>query len=161
MRRSMITVAVLAVTLIVLPTASAKIRVQKGIAGIALERTAAAVIAKKGTPDADRIVPNEILGPQRKMRYGKTRVYFVGTDDSATVVGMYTKNRGQRTNTGVGVGSTEADVVDGVRRVRCKTESGFRHCFRGRFQPGRRVTDFAIRGGTGRVFSIAIGFVID
>jgi hypothetical protein len=156
----MITVAALAVALIVVPAASAKIHVQKSIAGIALERTAAAVIAKKGAPDADKIVPNEILGQQRKMRYGKTRVYFAGTDDSATVIGLVTKSRGQRTNTGVGVGSTEADVVAAVRRVRCKTEFGFRHCFRGRFEPGRRVTDFAISGG-GRVIRVTVGFVID
>ena len=77
----MITVAALAVALIVVPAASAKIHVQKSIAGIALERTAAAVIAKKGAPDADKIVPNEILGQQRKMRYGKTCAHalVVGT----------------------------------------------------------------------------------
>ena len=157
----MITLAALALGLLFAPHASANIDVQHGIARIELEDTAAAVIAQKGLPDADRIVQNEILGPQRKMRYGKTKVYFVGTDDSATVVGLVTKSLGQRTNTGVGVGSPEADVVAGVPRVRCRTESGFRHCFRGRFRPGRRVTDFAISGGTGRVIRVTVGFVID
>ena len=43
--------------------------------------------------------------------------------------------------------------------VRCRTESGFRHCFVGRFLPGRRVTDFRIKAG--RVTSVDVGFVID
>ena len=157
----MITVAALAVALIVVPAASAKIHVQKSIAGIALERTAAAVIAKKGTPDADKIVPNEILGQQRKMRYGKTRVYFAGTDDSATVIGLVTKSRGQRTNTGVGVGSTEAERG----RQRCAASGARPSSASGTASAGassraRRVTDFAISGG-GRVIRVTVGFVID
>ena len=119
------------------------------------------MIAEKGAPDADRIVPNEILGEQRKMRYGKTKVFYAGTDDSATVIGVVTKSLGQRTNRGVGVGSREADVVAGVNRIRCRTESGFRHCFRGRFRAGHRVTDFAISGVTGRVTRVTVAFVID
>jgi hypothetical protein len=156
-----IALAAPALALLLASTASARIEVQEGIARIHLEDTAAAVIAQKGAPDADKIVQNEILGPQRKMRYGKTKVYFVGTDDAATVVGLVTKGLGQRTNRGVGVGSTEADVVAGVRRVKCRTDSGFRHCFRGRFRPGRRVTDFAISPGTGRVSRVTVAFVID
>ena len=46
-----------------------------------------------------------------------------------------------------------------VRGVHCRTESGFRHCFVGRFLPGRRVTDFRIK--LGRVTSVQVGFVID
>lgn len=160
MRRTALALA-LGLLLALAPAASARIDVQDGIAGIDLEDTAAEVIAQKGSPDADRIVPNEILGEQRKMRYGKTKVFYVGTDDAASVIGLVTKSRGQRTNRGVGVGSREADVVAGVRGVRCRTESGFRHCFKGRFRPGKRVTDFAISPGTGRVTRVVVAFVID
>jgi hypothetical protein len=44
--------------------------------------------------------------------------------------------------------------------VRCRTESGgFRHCWVGRFLPGRVVTDFRVRSG--RVASVLIGYVLD
>jgi hypothetical protein len=46
-----------------------------------------------------------------------------------------------------------------VAGVRCRTESGFRHCFVGRFLPGRRVTDFRIRRG--HVTSVQVAFVLD
>jgi hypothetical protein len=36
---------------------------------------------------------------------------------------------------------------------------GFRHCFVGKFLPGRIVTDFRFRNG--RVRTVSIGFVID
>ena len=60
---------------------------------------------------------------------------------------------------GVGVGSSEGQVPAKVAGVRCRTESGFRHCFVGRFLPGKRVTDFRIRRG--RVTSVQVGFVLD
>ena len=76
-----------------------------------------------------------------------------------TVSGVSTTRRSERTARGVGVGSTEARVRARVAGVHCRSESGFRHCFVGRFLPGRRVTDFRIRGG--RVRSVTVGFVLD
>jgi hypothetical protein len=73
--------------------------------------------------------------------------------------GLRTTSRLERTARGVGVGSTEAQVKAGVAGVRCRTESGFRRCFVGRFLPGRLVTDFDIRNG--RVSSVVVGYVLD
>ena len=72
---------------------------------------------------------------------------------------VFTTRPGERTARGVGVGSTEGEVRAKVAGVRCRTESGFRHCFVGRFLPGRRITDFHIRRG--RVTSVEVGFVVD
>jgi hypothetical protein len=147
--------------LLLLPAAEARIVPQRGIAGIHLEMTRAQVVRAKGRPDADRVIPNEILGRQRELRYGRTRVYFGGTRRDAGVVSVRTTDRRQRTRTGVGVGSREAAVRVGVFGIRCRTESGFRHCWKGHFLPGRRVTDFRIGLPRRRVTEVTIGFVID
>ena len=72
---------------------------------------------------------------------------------------MRTTSPLEQTASGVGVGSTKAQVKAGVPNVTCKNESGFKHCFVGEFLPGRTVTDFRLRNG--RVSAVSIGFVID
>ena len=57
------------------------------------------------------------------------------------------------------VGSTKAEVVAKVHGVRCRNESGFKHCFVGKFLPGLRVTDFFLRKG--KVSAITVAFVLD
>jgi hypothetical protein len=47
----------------------------------------------------------------------------------------------------------------GVKGLTCKTESGFRHCSLGKFQAGRRVTDFVVKRG--KVSRVDVGVVID
>ena len=89
-------------------------------------------------------------------RYRGLRVTFQGR---TKVTDVFTTRASERTARGIGVGSTEAQVRTRVAGVRCRTESGFRHCFVGRFLPGRRVTDFRIRNG--RVTSVDVGFVVD
>ena len=46
-----------------------------------------------------------------------------------------------------------------VAGVKCESVSGARHCYLGKFLPGRRIPDFAIRGG--RVTAVVVGFVVD
>ena len=95
-----------------------------------------------------------------QFRYGKTKVAFNGTKKSSTVVAVQTKDPKQQTDTGVGVGSTKAEVKSGVPGVTCQNESGFRHCFLGKFVPGHKVTDFALSNSL-HVTRVTVSFVID
>jgi hypothetical protein len=135
--------------------ASATIVPQRGIAGVRLEMTKAQVRATLGAPRSAIHGSNE-FGSFTIFRYRGLRITFQG---NRTVTDVFTTRPTERTARGVGVGSTEGQVRAKVAGLRCRTESGFRHCFVGRFLPGRRVTGFRIRHG--RVTSVDIGFVID
>ena len=135
--------------------ASAAIVPQRGIAGVRLEMTKAQVRAVLGAPRRAVHGSNE-FGSFTVYRYRGLRVTFQG---NRRVTDVFTTRRTERTARGVGVGSTEGQVRAKVAGVRCRTESGFRHCFVGRFLPGRRITDFHIRRG--RVTSVEVGFVVD
>ncbi|MEX2108965.1 MAG: hypothetical protein WD827_08790 [Solirubrobacterales bacterium] len=161
-RASLLLVAAICLSLLFAAAAKAVIVPQRGISAIALNMTREQVIfVKGGKPDAEKLVPNEIIGQVRTMRYGATRVTFGGTRPGARVIGVETKDRNQRTGSGVGVGSTAAEVRAGVAGVQCRTEYGFSHCWKGSFLPGQRVTDFRLDEPGGRVVSVNIGFVID
>jgi hypothetical protein len=135
--------------------ASAAIVPQRGIAGVRLEMTKAQVRAVLGAPRRAVHGSNE-FGSFTVYRYRGLRITFQG---NRRVTDVFTTRPGERTARGVGVGSTEAQVRARVAGVRCRTESGFRHCFVGRFLPGRRVTDFRIKHG--HVTSVDVGFVVD
>jgi len=152
------TVALLA---LLLPrVAEARIVPQRGIGGISLKMTRAQVVQAKGKPDGERLVRNELIGPQRMMRYGRTRAFFGGFRRDVGVVTINTRDPSERTRTGVGIGSTIAEVRGGVRGIHCRDEFSIHTCFRGRFHPGKRVTVFDI-SPQGRVNLVLIGFVID
>ena len=153
--------AALLALLVAVPAAEARIVVQKGIMGARLGMPFPAVIEKVGDPDGNRVVPNEILGAQRVLRYGKTHVFFDGPGTDTKVVTVTTTSRRQRTKSGVGVGSHENAVKDGVAGVRCGTSLSVRRCIVGRERPGRRVTVFFIKKRTKRVIRVTVGRVID
>ena len=155
MRRAAIVVALAASALVAASSASALIVVQQGIRSVELTMTRAEVRARLGPPTKINRGTNE-FGPWVEFVYRGLRVNFQG---GRTVTAVSTASRSQRTANGVGPGSTEARVRARVRGVRCRTEFGSRHCWVGRFLPGRRVTDFFIRGG--RVTRVTVGFVID
>ena len=77
----------------------------------------------------------------------------------ATLTGVSTTRTSERTASGIGVGSTEAQVKAKIKGVKCATDGGFRHCYLGKFRAGRRVTDFAIKRG--KVSRADVGVVID
>jgi len=117
--------------------------------------TKAQVRATLGAPRSAVHGSNE-FGAFTIFRHRGLRITFQG---NRRVTDLFTTRPTEMTASGVGVASTESRVKAKVAGVRCRTESGFRHCFVGRFLPGRRVTDFRIRSG--RVSSVHVGFVID
>jgi hypothetical protein len=145
----------LVVALACAAAASAAIVPQRSIAGVRLGMTKAQVRATLGAPRRAVHGSND-FGSFTEFRYRGLRVTFQG---DRRVTNLFTTRGTERTARGIGVGSTESQVKARVAGVRCRTESGFRHCFVGRFLPGRRITDFRIRSG--RVSSVDIGFVID
>jgi len=147
--------AALAAFLVCVAMASAAIVPQRGIAGVRLEMTRAQVRAVLGMP-ATVVHGSNDFGSFTAYRYRGLRVTFQG---NRTVTAIFTTRAGERTAAGVGVGSTEGQVRAKVAGVRCRTESGFRHCFVGRFLPGKRVTDFRIKRG--HVTSVQVAFVLD
>lgn len=142
-------------------TAEAKIIPQKSIAGIELGMVRAEVVDRKGEPDRERIVEHEIFGSQRIMRYGKTKVGFAGKRPRSQVVAVSTRSPRQRTNTGVGVGSTEFEVESSIKGIRCRNRFGARACIKGELRPGQRVTEFLISKADEVVTRVTVAIVVD
>ena len=141
-------------------TASALIVPQRSIAGVELNMPRQEVRALKGDPRRVQHGTND-FGPYTVFRYGhgRLKVTFQG---NAGATAVSTRRPGQHTAEGIHVGSTEAALRNAYPTLRCRTEaSDFRHCWTGRFRPGRRVTDYRIGMVSGRVRSVLVGFVID
>jgi hypothetical protein len=145
---------------ICVPLAVAELVPNRSISGIELRMTRAEVVAAAGEPDAERVRDAEIFGRQRVMRYGKTKAYFSGKRPSSEVVALVTRDRAERTSDGIGIGSRKRAIKRSVAGVRCKREFGINHCFKGRFRPGKRITDFFLNDRN-RAKRITVGIVID
>lgn len=129
---------------------------QRGMAGVTLGITKASVRTVLGAPL--RVVHGRNdFGGYTEFRYPHlVRVTFQG---NATVTAISTTGVRERTANGAGVGSTQPQLRAKVAHLTCETAGSFRHCFVGRFDPGRRVTDFSI--SSGKVTRVVVGFVID
>ena len=139
-------------------SASALIVPQHSIARIALNMTRPEVRAVRGDPRRVEHGTND-FGHYTIFRYGRLRVTFQG---NAGATAVFTSRPGQHTAKGIHVGSTEAKLRAAYPHARCRTEaSDFRHCWTGRFLPGRRVTDYRIGVATHLVKSVVVAFVID
>ena len=138
--------------------ASALIVPQQSIARIELDMLRSEVRALKGDPrDIER--GTNKFGPYTIFEYGRLKVAFQG---NAGATSVWTRRPGQRTAEGIGVDSTEAELRDAYPNARCRTEGGFfRHCWTGRFQPGRRVTDYRIGMTSRLVKNVRVAYVID
>ena len=151
--------ASLAALLFTAAPAGATIVPQHGMLGVELGDTVREVRAELGPPDGIRFERNEIIGRQRLYFYGRTIVGFDGDSRTARVITLTTRSRSERLANGVGVGSTKREVMRKVKGVKCPVDESF-HCYLGRFEPGRRVTDFRV-GRRGRVSAVTVGRVID
>jgi hypothetical protein len=150
------TLAATALIALALPAAaSARIVPQRGIAGANLDMTQAQVRAKLGKADKVGHPKSPIFGQYTTWFYGGTSVDMFRNQDGK-VFNVSTSAKSEKTSSGVGVGSTAAAVKKGVRNASCNKQ----HCWVGRFQGGRKVTDFQL-SSTGRVTRVTIGYVLD
>ncbi len=138
-------------------TAGAVIIPQQGIAGAELLMSKGEVRGVLGEPKRVKHGSN-IFGPYAIFRYGWLSVFFQGNSE---VTAVATIRFNQDTPKGIGRGSTKAELKDAHERAKCRREAGgFHHCWIGRYEPGRRVTDFRLNGAE-RVERVVVGFVID
>src|SRR3954449_12397973 len=150
------TLAATALIALALPaSASARIVPQRGIAGANLDMTQAEGRAKLGKPDKVAHPKSPIFGRYTTWFYGGTSVDMFRNQDGK-VFNVSTTSKSEKTSTGVGVGSTAASVEKNVRGARCDQQ----HCWVGRFQGDRKVTDFQLSSKS-RVTRVTIGYVLD
>ena len=83
----------------------------------------------------------------------------VGFQSGSGATSISTAASGERTATGIGVGSTIQDVLAKVPAVKCVNDVGYVHCYVGTWTPGEIVTDFSLKSG--RVSRVLVGRVLD
>src|SRR6201991_3573539 len=137
------------------PAAEAVIQIDRGISGARIGNTRAQVKTALGTPKSTSSGMND-FGPFVRYTYdGGLQVYFQGKTKVTSVV---MTGQGDKTPTGVGVGSTQAQA-DAVPGVKCETIAGSTSCHTGTCTAGKRITDFIISGG--KVTRVTVGIVVD
>jgi hypothetical protein len=152
-----ITLVAAALALFAAAPAHAVIRPQKGMAGVRLGMTQTRMRDALGEPVRTRQGMND-FGPFTQFIYPRSiTVTFQG---NRRVTGISTRGRSERTERGVGVGSSETAVRSKVGHVRCETIAGAHTCHVGSFVAGHRVTVFLI-SRNGFVQSVTVGFVLD
>ena len=147
-----ILIAAVAVFLAAAAPADAMVQLDKGIAGVRIGNTRAAVRTSLGKPQKQRAGSNDFGSYVQYSYSGGITVIFQGED---RVTSVTTPGLGDRTSNGVGVGSPVADVKAHVPGITCEGSV----CHTGRLAAGRRVTSFSIAAG--KVTSVQVGIVLD
>ena len=163
MRRATVLTAVGLVALLPASVADARIVPQTSIADVAVGDSTKEVKAELGAPDKIKNGMDD-FGAFTRYSYDDPLVgiTFKTGEDGLQVTSITSKGKGERTKSGVGVGSTEQEVKAGVEGETCKTFfEEFRSCYLGKQQAGRIVTDFSINTETGKVQRVVLGRVID
>jgi len=135
--------------------ATAAIVPQENIRGVSVGMSASQVRAKLGKPTKITHGEND-FGTWTAFHYPGLSINFQSGTGATAIATLL---RSQRTAGGVGVGSTVAAVKTKVPGARCVTELGLFHCYVGRWEPGRIVTDFSIAKGL--VSRVTLGRVLD
>lgn len=149
--------AAAAAVLVAAAPAQAVIRPQKGMAGVRLGMSQTKMRSVLGTPVSTRQGMND-FGPYTQFIYPHSiTITFQG---NRNVTGISTRGRTEKTERGVGVGSSETAVKNKVGHIRCETIASSHTCHVGSFKAGRRVTVFLI-SKHGLVQSVTVGFVLD
>ena len=112
--------------LLLASTSGADAAVDKSIAGIELDFTAADVKRSLGEPDA-RIGAESPFGRTVKYRYRAEHLTVSMERASKRVFSVFTRSAAERTDTGVGVGSTEDELRDGLSEEQCGERRGRLH----------------------------------
>lgn len=137
------------------PAAHALIQLDRGISGVRISNTRAQVKAALGNPQKQRAGSNDFGRFVQYSYAGGITVMFQGEDRVSSVV---TTGLGDRTSSGIGVGSPESEVKQ-ISGIKCETIGSIRSCHTGRLVSGRKVTDFRIVNG--QVASVFVGQVLD
>jgi len=144
-----------AVLLVAAPAAGARIVVGKGIAGVRLSMTSHQVRQVLGTPPTIHHGHNDFGAFTQYVYPGRRlRVTF---QSGNRVTAVATTSKTQKTDAGVGVGSSKSDVQTNVPHVHCSGSI----CQVGQSLPGHRVTAFFLNQARTKVVRVLVGFVID
>jgi hypothetical protein len=139
--RRLLALIVAGVALLAIEPAAATIRPQYGMSHVVLGMTKAQVRARLGAP---------IGSGAGRLYYARVWVGF----RLGRVAEVTTTRSTERTASGIGVDSAEADVRRVYPSVVCTPAGGFRRCRLGSGKPGTRATDFLM--GHGRVLQVSV-----
>lgn len=139
--RRFLAISAAGVTLLAAQSAAATIRPQHGMSRVVLGMTKAQVRARLGAP---------IGSGGGRFYYARVWVGF----RLGRVTEVTTTRSTERTASGIGVDSPEANVRRAYPSVVCSASGGFRRCRLGSGKPGTRATDFLL--GHGRVLQVTV-----
>ena len=154
MRALPLIAAVTAALALALPAGSTIVP-QISIGGVKLGMTQAKVRSILGKPTTTKRGSND-FGSYVTFYYTGYQVNFQGVTN---VTQIDTTTAKERTASGLGVGSTKAQVQAKLHGAKCEGPRAGGHCYLGKFLPGAHVTDFSFRNG--KVWNVTVGIVID